>query len=444
MKRMTTPAISDAIGTSERQRAGKQWVERNFLVLMHRWAGLFLAVFLFISGLTGAVISWDHELDEWLNPQLFEAQGGEGIPQSPLVLTERLEAADPRLLITWVPLAVEPGHNLGLGVSSRLDPRTGKAFELDFNQIALDPVDGEIRGKRMWGEISLSRENLLPFLYKLHYSMHIPDGFGIELGILFMGILAIVWALDCFIALWISFPNASAWRKSFAFRWRQGSSKRNFDLHRSGGVWVWVFLLILAVTAVSQNLKEEVMRPLVSLFSTLTPSPFSGTPNPPDQPIEPVVNRRAVLQLAAAEAQKLGWSKPPGGIFYVPEFGIYGVTFFEPGDDHGDIGLGNPSLYFNGKDGSPAGANVPGAGSAGDIFLQAQFPLHSGRILGLPGRIFVSAIGLLVAMLSVTGVIVWQKKRWARKKMIVGYQRQRRDDSVTPREAGTIMNDMDA
>jgi hypothetical protein len=53
-----------------------------------------------------------------------------------------------------------------------------------------------------------------------------------------------------------------------------------------------------------------------------------------------------------------------------------------------------------------AGVNIPGAGSAGDIFLQAQFPLHSGRILGLPGRIFVSATGLLVAMLSVTGIIL--------------------------------------
>ncbi len=409
--------MSDVIEQLEKQRAAKLSIGRNFLVLMHRWAGFFLAVFLFISGLTGAIISWDHELDEWLNPQLFEARGL-GKPLPSLLIAEKLEAADHRLLVTWVPLAVESGHNLGLGVSPRLDPASGKAFELDFNQLALDPVNGEIRGKRMWGEISLSRENLLPFLYKLHYSMHIPDGFGVELGILFMGILAIVWTLDCSIALWISFPKASAWRKSFIFRWRQGGSKLNFDMHRSGGVWVWGFLLLLAVTATSMNLNQEVMRPLVSLFSTLTPSPFTGTPNPPDQPIEPTVNRHTILQLATAEAKRLGWSAPPGGIFYVPEFGIYGVTFFEPGHEHGDIGLGNPSLYFDGKDGSPAGAKVPGTGSAGDIFMQAQFPLHSGRILGLPGRIFISVMGLLVAMLSVTGVIIWQKKRWVRKKML--------------------------
>jgi uncharacterized iron-regulated membrane protein len=409
--------MSNVIERFEKQPADKVSLGRGVLVVMHRWAGLFLAVFLFISGFTGAIISWDHELDEWLNPQLFEAQG-EGTSLPPLVSADRLEAEDSRLMVTWVPLAVEPGHNLGLGIGPRLDPVTGKAFELEFNQIALDPVNGEIRGKRMWGEISLSRENLLPFLYKLHYSMHIPDGFGIELGILFMGILAIVWTLDCFTALWISFPKASAWRKSFRFRYRQGKSKLNFDLHRSGGVWIWGVLLIIAVTAVSMNLREEVTRPLVSLFSTLTPSPFTRTPNPPEQPIEPIVDRYAILQLATAEAKRLGWTAPAGGIFYSPEFGIYGVTFFEPGHEHGDVGLGNPSLFFEGRDGALAGANIPGTGSAGDIFLQAQFPLHSGRILGLPGRIFVSAMGLLVATLSVTGIIIWQKKRSARMKSL--------------------------
>ena len=32
---------------------------RAFLVLLHRWFGLFIAVFLIIAGLTGALISWE-------------------------------------------------------------------------------------------------------------------------------------------------------------------------------------------------------------------------------------------------------------------------------------------------------------------------------------------------------------------------------------------------
>lgn len=413
MKKYIESAIPAAIEQQEKQ-SGKSRVNRQILTLLHRWAGLFLAVFLFISGLTGAIISWDHELDEWLNPQLFDRQS-QGDPLPPTILADQLEAADPRILITWLPLTIEPDENLGLGVKGRIDPSTGKAFDLGFNQIALDPVSGELRGSRMWGEISLTRENFIPFLYKLHYSMHIPDAFDIELGIILMGILAIVWSIDCFIALWISFPNFEVWRKSFAFRWRQGSYKLNFDLHRSGGVWLWGLLLILAVTAVSMNLKLEISRPIVSIFSTLTPDPFAiRTPNPHDEPIEPMIARSEIIELAHAESQKRNWSIPLGGMFYDPEYGIYGVTFHEPGQDHAEFGLGNPWLYFDGQDGSLLGEKIPGTGSAGDIFLDAQFPLHSGRILGLPGRIMISVLGLLVAMLSVTGVIIWQRKRLAR------------------------------
>lgn len=46
--------------------------------------------------------------------------------------------------------------------------------------------------------------------------------------------------------------------------------------------------------------------------------------------------------------------------------------------------------------------------------MQAQFPLHSGRILGMPGRILVSLLGLALAMLSLTGVVIWVRKRRAR------------------------------
>lgn len=262
---------------------------RSFLVLVHRWFGLAAAAFLFVSGATGAIISWDHEIDEWLNPQLFDARTP-GTPQAPMALARTVEQVDPRVRVTFMPLEVEPGHAFGVFVQPRIDPATGQPFEVDYNQVAVDPVTGQVQGKRMWGEVSLTRENLLPFLYKLHYTMHIPDGWGIELGMWFMGLIAMAWVIDTAIALWISFPKRQAWRRSFAFRWKDGGHRLTFDLHRSGGVWLWLLVLMLAVTSVSMNLKQEVMRPLVSVFSDLTPSPFaSRTPAPLTQPIEPTI-----------------------------------------------------------------------------------------------------------------------------------------------------------
>ncbi|CUI03501.1 PepSY-associated TM helix domain-containing protein [Massilia antarctica] len=390
---------------------------RPALVLLHRWFGLGVAIFLFIAGATGALISFDHELDAALNPDLFHAHSGQTaqrqIPGTELA--RAIEAADPRLRIGYVMNEVEPGHTSLMSVEGKIDPATGKPFELGFNQIGVDPVTGKVQAKRQWGEISLARENLLPFLYKLHYSMHIPEVKGVELGIWLMGIIAMVWVLDCFIALYLSFPNWRSWRKSFGFRWKAGGHKLNFDLHRSGGMWVWLLLLVLAITSVSMNLTDRVVRPLLSTVSTLSPDAFaSRTMNPPDKPIPALLSRDDVMALARAEAAKRGWTAPAGGVFYASAFGLYGVGFFEPGNDHGDVGLGNPWLYFDGTDGRLMADRVPGSGSAGDIFLQLQFPLHSGRIAGLPGRIILSLLGVMVAMLSVTGVMIWVRKRRAR------------------------------
>jgi uncharacterized iron-regulated membrane protein len=386
---------------------------RALLVVMHRWLGLGTALFLFVAGATGALISWDHELDEWLNPQLFDARSsGEPLPVHELA--RRIEAADPRVRISFMPLSVEPGHAFTVFVQPRIDPATGAPFVPGYNQVAVDPATGEVQGRREWGKVSLTRENLLPFLYKLHYTMHIPDGFGLELGMWFMGLVGIVWVVDTLIALAISFPNRASWKRSFAFRWKAGGHRLTFDLHRSGGLWLYALVLMLAITSVAMNLNTQVMRPIVSLFSTLTPSPFaSRTPAPPGQPVEPRIAAPQAIATATRVARERGITAPAGGLFLSTDFGLWGVGFYEGHNSHGDGGLGNPWIYVDSRSGDPAGADVPGTGSAGDLFMQSMFPLHSGRILGTPGRALMSAMGVAIAVLSATGVIIWARKRRA-------------------------------
>lgn len=55
---------------------------RAAFVVLHRWAGLLMAGFLFMAGVTGAIVSWDHELDDLLNPHLMEARSGGRLPSS--------------------------------------------------------------------------------------------------------------------------------------------------------------------------------------------------------------------------------------------------------------------------------------------------------------------------------------------------------------------------
>ncbi len=422
-------------------------IQRSLFVILHRWFGLLIAAFLIMSGLTGAIISWDHELDDLLNPHLMEATSqGTAIPA--LDLVSQIEARHPQVRVSFVPLLVEPGESLAFGVDPRVDPQTGKLYEPGYNQIFVDPVTGAELGKRDWGAVwPITSENLVSFLYVLHYSLHIPEMWGIDhWGMWLMGIIAIIWTLDCFIGFYLTLPSrrrqaaisrslpdqdedqleASAgaaktwwqrWKPAWRVRNKNGAYKLNFDLHRAGGLWTWGLLFILAFTAFSLNLYREVFFPVMSAVSQVTPGPFDvKAPAELNKPIIPQLTFVEVTRRAAAEATKRGWKEPVGSIFYSQEFGIYGVQFFHAGEDHGTAGVGPASIYYDGVDGSYLGDMQPWKGTAADIFVQMQFPLHSGRILGLPGRILISVMGLVVAMLSVTGVYVWWRKSRARSR----------------------------
>lgn len=398
---------------------------RALLLLAHRWVGLTIAGFLVMAGLTGAVISWDHELDELLNAHLISAPApAAGTPARPPVsaveLARRHEAANPDARVTYLPLAPEPGKTLAMYVEPRVDPATRQLHALGYNQVFIDTATGREVGRREWGRPALTRENFVPFLYMLHYSLHIPAMFGSDRwGIWLMGAIALLWTLDCFVGFYLTLPGRGPawlgrWKPAWRVKWSGRARRINFDLHRAAGLWLWAFLFVLAVSAVSLNLYSEVAQPIVAAVSDFTPSPYDlRPPRPLDQPIEPRVSLASVVAAATAEARRRGWTAPAGAVSYAPLYGVHAVMFFEPGGDHGVGGVGPPALYFDAEDGRYLGDRVPWTGTAGDLFLQLQFPIHSGRIAGLPGRLFISFMGLVVALLSITGTVIWWQKRSA-------------------------------
>ena len=105
---------------------------RPVFVLIHRYVGLLMVPFLIVTGLTGAIISWDHELDDLLNPHLMKAPG-RGPAISSLQLARDIEARDPRVRVAFIPLATEPGESWPFGVQPRVDPATGKLFSPGYN-----------------------------------------------------------------------------------------------------------------------------------------------------------------------------------------------------------------------------------------------------------------------------------------------------------------------
>jgi uncharacterized iron-regulated membrane protein len=416
---------------------------RTFWTAVHRFAGLAVALFLIVSGLTGAVISWDHEIDGWLNRKLYDTTA-RGPFKDPFDLAAAVEAHDPRVRVAYMPLGFEEGHAAGYFVQPRTDPATGKPYQLGYNRVYVDPVTAEIRGTRDSTAISLSPETLMPFLRKLHYTLHVPAVWGTDrLGHWIMGTVALVWLLDSFVALYLTTPRRQRrtahpehraarewwrrWKPAWAVRWAAGGYKLNFDLHRAGGLWIWVLIIIISFTSFSLNLYKEVFHPMLSLVSKTTPGPSSLVPLAPlGARIEPTIGFRQIVADAEAEARRRGWTTPLGGVFYNQRGGFYNVSFFDHASHDDSDGMGLSNLYLDGRDGHVISHNRPWHGTAADVFAQLQLPLHGGRILGMPGRILMSLMGLAVAGLSVTGIVIWWRKRRAR---LVQARRERESDA---------------
>lgn len=406
---------------------------REFWTVVHRWLGLTAALFLIVAGATGAVISWDHEIDEWLNADLMETPG-RGALQDPLALAAAVEAHDPRAEVAYMTLALEEGHAASFLVRPRQNPATGQPYVLAYNNVFVDPVTAQVTGVRDSKSLALSTRNLMPWLRHLHESLHMPAFWGSDRwGFWLMGGIALMWLIDSFVALYLTLPRRLAaartaraaqparswwqrWQPSWVVRWRAGGYKLNFDLHRAGGLWVWFIIIVVSFTSFSLNLYREVFYPVMSQISTTTPGPYETIkPAPWGSFIQPQIGFAQAIEIARAEGVRLGLEHPPGGIWYGGDFPFYNISFFDPSNEMGAMGMGLSNIYVSADNGEVLGNYRPWHGTAADVFVQLQLPLHSGRILGLPGRIMMSIMGVMVVMLSVTGIVIWERKRRARR-----------------------------
>ncbi|MFP1132840.1 PepSY-associated TM helix domain-containing protein [Asticcacaulis sp. W401b] len=377
--------------------------------------GLSIAGFLVIAGLTGAVIAFEPELDAALNPRLFKAQAPLSQPALPLeALIRRVESANPGIAVTSALLPLKRSDNVIIRVKARDAGRP-----LAFDQVFVDPGSGVIRGERKWGTCCLQSENLVPFLYQVHMSLFLPD----RAGTLLMGGVALLWLFDSFTGLVLAWPKGQtgrkAWLRTLTIKSGALGFRVIFDWHRILGLWPWPVLIILAMTGVSLNLRQELFTPVVRLFSPLTPGVFDQ-PLPGNRgPASIGYGKAAAIAVAAARSHM-----PDPVIVYachVADAGVYGFAVARSKGDPRN-GLGPSWYYIDDITGSLRDRQLMGKGTAGDVFMQAQLPLHNGRIAGLPGRIAISIIGILVAALSVTGVVIWWRKMSARRRVTLRYR----------------------
>jgi len=386
---------------------------RRFWVLLHRYTGLAMTAFLIIVGLTGSLLAFLPELDGAINPQ-FVAPIEAVAMLDPLALMENAEQLDTAIKADAVWLS-------DTAATVAVSPRT--ADEAAYDQLIFNPYTGELLGKRHWGDLSQGWQNLMPFVYKLHYALALDD-----VGGWILGITALAWTLDCFVGFYLTLPAAKSnratsnllvtkswwqrWQPAWLIKWSASKTRINFDLHRAGGLWLWLALLAFAWSSVFMNLGgfySTVMKSVSEYHQPWTEFPDLS------QPVQnPQINWRQAQDIAQAELNRLEQTQGIRTLarsgFWINRakgFYVYAVKSTVDIQDHG----GQTRVVIEANSGAVKQVLLPTGQYGGNTITSWLLALHTANIWGLPYRIFVCVLGLAIVMLSVTGVLIWLKKR---------------------------------
>ncbi len=386
---------------------------RDVLVHLHRWTGLSIAVFLVAASLSGSLISFYRELDGWLNPDLYTVSS-EGDYLPPSELAQRVESADARISVIFVPIKIGLGESAQLGVVARIDPTTQRPFVLEYDELFADPVNGAIVGTRNT-KTCCDRRSIMRFIFQFHHNLLLPGKWGTWL----LGGISMLWLLDCFVGFYLTLPRSRPfllkWKNSWFLKRGASFYRANFDIHRASGLWLWPCLFVLAISSIALNLRNEIAAPVVSILS---PVSLPITQQLLDRSYSDSFGERIsferAVQLGQADANKFNWDDSPAWVRYSAALRVYMVGF-RSAQFTKEYGLGGKILYYDSGNGRYLGRTQPGMGSGGDLFLDVQLPLHSGRIAGLPGRVFISFLGLAITVITITGLLIWWKKITVRR-----------------------------
>ncbi|MGO9022815.1 MAG: PepSY-associated TM helix domain-containing protein [Beijerinckiaceae bacterium] len=393
---------------------------RRAFVFLHRWVGLALALFLIIEGATGGLMAFYMDLTNLLDPSLVASRPSpEARPLDPATLAERADAIRPHAKFQYFESVND--EQVIVQLAPRTDPETGKPYATHDADayVLLDPWTGNELGK--YGVYKQGFvANIMPFIYMLHVNLTLgPTGLWI------FSIVALLWTIDCFAGFYLTLPLKlesfwRRWKPAWLIKWRGGFYRVNFDLHRAGGLWLWAMLFVFAWSSFQltdgSGFYDFVMGKLFDYRTTqeelkfLTPSSSKTGPFKLDLRAAQTAGEKLMAELAQREGFKI--EKP----LALNRFEDSRQYQYVVRTDRGFPNDRDERVLLDADTGAFHATWQTNTGHAGNTVSNWLRALHmiTGPADWLAYRIFVVVIGIVIVMLSGTGVYVWWKKRKAR------------------------------
>ncbi len=376
-----------------------KYVWRTWWVQVHLYLGLSVGALLVVFGVTGSILVFFQEIDEWLNPVLLTVSvpSTGSAPVRPLqdIVTAAQQAATPGSRIVQL-----YGPRNRTGVFAIYAEHPSKAWQ----RIYIDPYRAAVTGVRSYAAYEWVPHYLMDVVFQLHFALFLGEN---GLIIVALGALLLLLSLISGVIVW--WPLTGQWRQAFVLRWPSTPVRLNFDLHKTFSLYTCLVLGAVLLSGVWMNWNDPFVW-VVRLLSPATRGPKQAPVSIPLEGRQPITPAQA-LAIATARYPEgvlniLVMPEDSTGIYLVGRREVPGLSLF----------WSERTVSIDQYSGAILDVREPATRrSAGETFADWQWPLHSGQAFGLPGRLMVCLSGLACPVIYVTGVRMWWRKRRARR-----------------------------
>lgn len=358
---------------------------RGYWLNVHKWIGISLAILIIPLSLTGSALVWDGWLDHQINPQRYDVSTSEARLSPGQYADAARTRAGPGDRLTAIRY---PEGGEGAVVASLTQARRGAGPPQRMN-VWLDPGTGQVL------DSDGANSGLIRIFHNLHGNLMIP-GWGRTI----VGWIGLFMFISCLTGIWLWWPIGGSFRRGF--RWKRQNST-NANIHHVVGFWIMVPLAMLSFTGVW----------------IAFPAMFGGGGAPRPAPAMPLAETRLAPEAALAAAQPLAGTARLSSIAW-------------PTDRAPDW-----KLAFE-RAGEVAVNDATGQASAPERRAGPQRPLmrrwHDGTGMGPVWQTIIFLGGIIPAILSITGLVMWWRSRgW--KKALARKRREKALGAAAPQAA---------
>ncbi|WP_417542681.1 PepSY-associated TM helix domain-containing protein [Methylophaga thalassica] len=362
---------------------------RKFWIEFHRISGLILFIPLFLQSVSGAIIVFDHAIDEWLNPQLVLDDGISGPPAS---IAEVMYAALHALPdVAHINSLRTPRNDKAMYTAfvemNSQSPLHGKTIEVMIN-----PYTADVVSVREWGSYFTSMIYLFHFTFLLGENME-----------LVLGLLAILMLANVIVGVYYGWPRSKkAWNWLLARTQKSSSTiARLRRTHIALGLISLPVFIVLIITGISLIFPDQT-KWLLNRPAKASPD-VDWLSNHPIQPDHWLISAKQY------------WPEKQWQRIIPPSSQSPSVEIRLNADNDPRKTSGSFVLWLN-----PQTNQILAEQSYDTMSLRQKtafwlFPLHSGEAFDLTGRIIVFITGIFTAVLSVAGGCLWYRRKFKRQ-----------------------------